>query len=908
MSRPISSRTPNRPDLPVALALSSLVVLSFLGVGCCARTPDSSRTPSADEPSHLWWEGEAAIRTNFPQPAPPGKEAGAEKLSGETWLFTPAWSGETRYAEYEIDVPADGDYHLYARKFWKHGPYRWRFDAQPWQPVGRDVSLLDNETLRLHTPANWTHAGETRLKAGSRRLHIELTDPSSPAAFDAFFLTDGEFFPRGKLRPGEPWPTAPEGWFTFNDNTTFGTPSSIDLRYLNEPFAGASGRITRKGAQFVQKGQPVRLMAVGAGKEDVRLPRHLIDRQAQFLARRGVNLVRFHGGPFIASGPQAGQIDETLLDDLFYYIAAMKREGIYTHLSIYFQHWFDVSGLPQFPGYEKGQMPFALHFFNQEWQKLYRDWWTAILTRENPYTGTTMAKDPALFGIELLNEDSFFFWTFAEKNLPDSQWAIIETQFADWLAEKYGSPPAALDAWKKPLDRDRPEANRIAFVPLWSLFNNPGPRERDTARFLAETQRGFFDNGYRFVKEDLGYEGLVVASNWRTANTRFLGALDKWTNAGTDFFDHHGYFAPWEKKVAPGFGHGPGDLFADRSLARWDARSPTGRPARLELPFLPPQIDGQPQMVSEFAWPNHNRFRAEMPLIAYSLATQAGVDALVLFTLRGDTAWSPTVDAHHWPVATPAELGQFPAAALSYRLGLIEESKPVAKLQINIDEMMNLKGNDFTDPSSGDYNRAQEGRDESVQGVDMRHFAAGKVTVDFVENGPTRTERQPLEQYYNEEPALLRSANDQIQWNHRDGLFALHTPASQGVTGFLGAAGPVRLPDATVDLNNEFAAIWLVAMDGRPLAGSRKILLQIMTEQRNHGYRTEGHPRKEIHSLGTAPVEVREISGRISLSRPDAARLKVTALDANGVPVETLPAADHIDLLPDRLYYLIETP
>jgi len=230
----------------------------------------------------------------------------------------------------------------------------------------------------------------------------------------------------------------------------------------------------------------------------------------------------------------------------------------------------------------------------------------------------------------------------------------------------------------------------------------------------------------------------------------------------------------------------------------------------------------------------------------------------------------------------------------------------VAEVTINVEEMLNLKGSDFTDPSSGDYNRAQEGRDDSVQGVDMRYFAAGKVTVDFVQDGPTQTKRQPLDQFYDEDTGVLRSANGQINWNHRKGLFTLHAPASQGVTGFLGDAGAVRLPDATVEIDNEFATVWLVTMDGRPLSESGKMLLQVMTEQRNHGYQTEGSPQKEIRSVGQAPVEVREISGTVTLRRTDAAKLNVTALDSNGVPMETLPAAKSIQLLPNRLYYLIE--
>jgi hypothetical protein len=51
---------------------------------------------------------------------------------------------------------------------------------------------------------------------------------------------------------------------------------------------------------------------------------------------------------------------------------------------------------------------------------------------------------------------------------------------------------------------------------------------------------------------------------------------------------------------------------------------------------------------------------------------------------------------------------------------------------------------------------------------------------------------------------------------------------------------------------------------------------------------------------------VRKIAGTVRLARPDAARLKITALDASGTPVEALEAAGGtLALRPQTLYYLI---
>ena len=84
------------------------------------------------------------------------------------------------------------------------------------------------------------------------------------------------------------------------------------------------------------------------------------------------------------------------------------------------------------------------------------------------------------------------------------------------------------------------------------------------------------------------------------------------------------------------------------------------------------------------------------------------------------------------------------------------------------------------------------------------------------------------------------------------------------------------------------------------------MLLQVMSEERNYGWEAPGSGPREIKSTGSAPIVVKRMAGTISLTRKDAARLKVTALDFNGYRVKRVGAARSITLLDDALYYLIE--
>jgi hypothetical protein len=499
-------------------------------------------------------------------------------------------------------------------------------------------------------------------------------------------------------------------------------------------------------------------------------------------------------------------------------------------------------------------------------------------------------------GCEILNEDSFFFWTFGDKNIPEPQMALLERQFGTWAARRHGSIDQALAAWAAPHSRDVVGEGRLGLVPLWEMFTDVvTTRERDTAHFLAETQKAYFDGKYRFLRDELGFRGVICGSNWRTANTRAFGALDKWTQTGCDFFDHHGYFGGWGKL-------NPDDTvtYASRCLSAWDGK--------LDLPFLPTTIAGKPAMVSEYSWTGMNDCRAEMPLIVGALASQAGMDAMCLFALASVPAWRSTTQ-HNWPVAVPSSLGLFPAKALTFRKGLVAETGPVSTVTVNTRSMLDLAGNDFLDPSANDANRAGEGRDASRSAVTVDHLAHGQVATVFSDTAPDSVRMPEAATFHDIANGVLRSAHGQIEWPYKRGIFTVRAPQSQGVSGRLVQAGSVDLPDLTITSPLPFGVVWAVAMDDQPLATSRKILLQAMTHERNHGIVVEqadkpGHQRVVDH--GHAPMEIAEISGTVHFKRSDAASLRVTALDPNGVPVGPAGTADRITLQPGIINYVIE--
>ncbi len=867
------------------------------GAGCGRNAGEPAKAPGAVQ---VWWEAENAVRTDFQPPqSEPGP--GGDILSEGKWIGVGEGFTGTAFLEYEVEVPEAGAYRFFARKFWKHGPFRWRFDDQEWQRVTEDVALLDEAYIRKFWGANWVKAGDARLGKGKHTLRIEVGPSEKPftAYFDCFLLTTGRFHPLGKIKPGEPMPAPEEGWSSFNQYDTLFAPSPIDLRPLNEAQAGDNGFVGVRGEDFVQDGKPVRFLGVGASRENTLMPREEIDALAKFLARKGVNFIRYHSPIVHRDGPKAGEVRDDDLDKLFYLIAAMKREGIYTHLSTYFPVWFHPGESGRFAGYAPDKPPFALSYFSEEFQEMQRGWWRALLARENPHTGKALKDDPCVMGFEIINEDSLFFWTFDYKNIPDEQALVLESKFGAWLDKKYGGIGAAFAAWNAPHPRDNAAEKRAGFVPMWEYAQGATPRRKDTARFLAETQKDYYDRAYRFLRNEIGFKGAICGSNWRTANTVLFGAMEKWTQIGCDFMDHHGYWGGWAAHDEAG-----NVTYAPKSLSAWDS-GPGGEQRELSLPFLNPVVAGKPNMVSEYAWIGWHDLRAEMAPLVAALASQAGMDALPLFALDSVTAWRSTVK-QSWPVLTPSSIAMFPAKALVFRLGLVGETKPLVTVKVNVEAMLDLSGNAFPDPSSNDANRANEGRDASRQAVETEHFANGKVAVDFTTSAPSQVEKPNTASFHDPARGVLKSASGQIEWPYKRGIFTVRAPQTQAVSGYLGRAGKVELPDLTVESPMDFGVVWAVAMDGKPVAASKKILLQAMSREQNHGFKTEGFPKRKVLDFGMAPIEIKNIEGTVRFLRKDAAGLKVTPLDINGCPKGQATRGGTVNLQPDTIYYLIE--
>ena len=693
-------------------------------------------------------------------------------------------------------------------------------------------------------------------------------------------------------------------WFAFDPPPDTFADSPIDLRGLNERFAGEHGFVTTQGAEFVQGSdrRPIRFWAVNGPPSG--LDAEGLRRCARRLAKYGVNLVRLHGPIFDSAGdPDPRKIRRTQES-----VVALASEGIYAMLSIYFPLWMTPpANHPWLEGYDGKTHPFAALMFNPRFQEHYRSWWKAVLQTPDA-DGRRLTDSPALFAVEIQNEDSFFFWTFDSERIPSAQLEQIESRFATWAKQKYGSLDAARTRWGgQTAKRDRFDEGRAGIRPLWNMSHEKTVRDQDTARFLFETQRDFYLETIRFLRS-LGFKGLITPSNWHTASPEIFGPLEKWSYTTGDFVDRHGYFGVTHQGDNAAWSIRAGHTYADRSALRFDNSVP-GKPKEFAHPAMDVTYAGKPSMISETTWNRPNRFRGEAPLYLASFGALQDTDAIVHFALDGaDWSVKPAFWMQPWTLMAPTQMAQFPAAALIYRRGLIRTGEVLARIDLGTEALSKLEGTPLPQEASFDELRLKDVPQnvswQPGQRIDPLIHYAGRTEVAFTET-PGRTTLQDLAPWVDRQAGVVRSSTRELTLDYRRGLLTFDAPQAQGASGHLASAGDISLTDIVLRSDLDNAHVVLVSLDGQPIARSRRMLLQAMSEERATGFATEdaGNGLRRITDIGRNPWQVKRLRGKVTFKSTDV--LEVQPLDFHGYPRGASVEGGQLHLLPDTIYYRV---
>ena len=239
-----------------------------------------------------------------------------------------------------------------------------------------------------------------------------------------------------------------------------------------------------------------------------------IERLTDRLVRLGYNSIRIHHHDDMWSKDTDGARDK--LDRL---VAACIRKGLYltTDLFVsrkctYRELGIDKDGTAKWV--KRRMMSSDAAFDN--WKAFAKD----FLTRVNPYTGRSLADEPAMPFIVLLNESSPHNGWDQMKELPE-----FRALWKPWLTELRARIPGAY-----------PEADPDKF-PERGGWWNPGTNSDAVAAFWAWSNESFCKRATKYLREELKVKALLATENHGPVLPEILRARA----AAGDYIDFHWY-------------------------------------------------------------------------------------------------------------------------------------------------------------------------------------------------------------------------------------------------------------------------------------------------------------------------------------------------------------------------------
>jgi hypothetical protein len=386
------------------------------------------------------------------------------------------------------------------------------------------------------------------------------------------------------------------------------------------------------------------------------------------------------------------------------------------------------------------------------------------------------------------------------------------------------------------------------------------PRGLDWTRFLAETERAYGAAMRAFLRDDLGCRALVFDSQASYGGIRGLyrEALQQ------DVVDMHSY---WQHPSFPrkswdmsgwAIGNTPMSFAPDHAanlgrLAAW-------------------RVFGKPFTVTEYDHPAPNNASAEMfPMVAAFGALQDW-DGVFQFDW-GSSGHGENKIGRFFDLQNHAgKLAFLPAAAVLFRSGAVAPLHEEFALGLPADDL--APGVELP----GDTLWALSHEAEKL-GLSDAGFLTRRVGVRLV---PTATKL---------EPELTAGVPlSPLQWDEKT-PFRLDVPAAKVLVGrCTGARHDFKGATFDVEANaSGFAAFALTAMDGKPLADSRRMLLAVAGNVENTGMGWNERRTSVGTNWGSAPTVCEGIAARVTVSTV-AKNAKVYALDGKGRRLSEVPS------------------
>lgn len=628
-----------------------------------------------------------------------------------------------------------------------------------------------------------------------------------------------------------------EDWQPLEHRVSTAPGSILDWSGMTEGPAGAHGPVVIRDGHFVLAGkpdQPLRFFGTNICDRANYQDQAGAEALAAQLVRLGHNTVRLHHYDryLVARGKTLAEgWDEAALDQLDLLFAALKRQGLYISIDLYTIRVVTAAEIEEVDHDVFLNEFKALVALSPSARANWKEFARRLLTHVNPHTGLAWKDDPALFSICLLNEN--YLPTVWDASPATAR--LYHERFAQWCRDKGRALP------EREVEKSQP----------W-------------AEFLIETHREMYRDCAAFVRS-LGTHALLTDANFRADLPLALLRQE------FDYVDSHAYFDHRTFLGAP-----------FRLPYRYRQLPPLATDTAVPHVVLASRHFGQPFLVTEFNYNYPNRHRAVGGALFGAYAALQDWDGLYRY------AYSHQVKRMHEPdaifyldnVGDPLNLLADRMAVLLFRRGDVRPATGMLPFlygeeALQVESPLDRKAGWL----SPDYCRL------------AYRTRIGFARADQVPTGSPAVAKQPAGEHQladgGEQLAKLAAPNGQlyesetgqIRLDTKEHHFAVVTPGSEILA---------RQEDGEMSGQTVRAAftgggvVGVAAMDGRPVAESRRLLVFHLTDVQNTGvtFRDPGHT--VLTAWGGLPHLVRRGTASLRLDFADARPGQVYELNLDG--------------------------
>jgi hypothetical protein len=650
----------------------------------------------------------------------------------------------------------------------------------------------------------------------------------------------------------------------------------VDLSGFLDAPAGKDGPITIKDGHLATAGgRRLRIWGVNVTGSACFPARADAPVVAAHLARFGVNGVRFHfldsnwsDSLFVKGRDDTRALDPNALDKLDYFVAELKKRGIYTNLNLNVGRVFRTGdGVKD---HEYLSFAKAVNYFDEQVQMLHKEYARQLLTHRNPYTSAEYRAEPAVAIVELVNENSIVEAWFSDRLLGRNTtrnpgtWTDITASYAEELTQKYNEwlretlPPPELQELRD--QAGVAEGQPIPRLTKAQFKGAPTKWFHTEAAFYMHLERAYFGGMYRYLKNELGVKALIVGTSDHNHYNSGYPLLV--STAQCDVIDGHVYWQHPNYIRDPQTGR-QGFSIENTPMVD-DPRSST------VVQLARSAVAGKPYTVSETNHPFPNEYACEGIGILAAYAALHDWDGVFLYTFehQSPAGWGTRMPSHFEIQPDPVKMTNLAAGACLFLRGDVRPAKETIRRS---------------------YAPEQVGESIRYPSAERPFFTPGfDPALALMHATRIRDFDGPGEPYPAAGAATsIASDTGEMIWHHggkRQGFVAVQTDNSQGLIGFVGQArAPLRNLAAAVE--NEFCALLLTALDGKPIARADRLLLVATARAANTGMKWNDE-RTSLTDWGTAPAVIEPVRGSLTLRNLDTAEtVEAIPLDSGAKPL-----------------------